>query len=817
MNKKLIILSCLILALFMIPSVFANQNWWQEGNSDNYMGGGLGMTLWGSSVNNPYPDIEYNKCTIGGSLFNPVIDDIDYDGRREIITSSSTSLKIYSMDCDLKHIISVSAGSEVYTTIPRSLEFYTVLPSYNYTPQILIDDGVNCQTATNFTTGSYATINLTGGEVFTENSTLHIQAFPHSSLYFDKKVYLHNANGSVIYGNFTLQNNTSPKDFNISLEGALGQQNIFVSGLSEYIRVYWDYIGADVNVQLPSTATNIKAMPVLMNSFENGVPEIYILTNETLNVYQYSRLSEDFLMVYDFNYYDTYSVANLDVLTCMSQIGLTGETCLAMKTGSTDVYTFNIPDLTITKNVGELDYAIESRLYYAGNGLSNSRTLPYRFDVNILQRVSRTFLELLGFDLSELDEYDENYMTPVCFSISGGSNNHLYCNILENDGLDIGKHIESDFSVGGGNNLNWVTSGIAKHGSLYRLFVTYETNATNYLVNEIYDLDGNELFQKTISLASLPYDYQSHFFVVDYNKDGMNEACYFLKETGVSGSTYLKCYDSDFVLLVNLNTTATFNTPKQDLVIADYYPENDYLCVGARSGIYCQEGSNFTKKYSTGLGNTFGFGATTYADEFYSPTYIYTTTSSGIVIKNTLANQECGNDICDYYENFFSCPADCNISIADIAPAETGEYPEHYPCETSADCEFGLNCEYGFCARSGASYECDDDSDCISDECLQGVCTQASYWDRVDYSKTSIYGDDSNTNNFIAITIMIVTALGIIVYSRSIMGIVAGLGAFLVFAVFFAIVGWLSPFILMGVILVGLLAIVLFFIAGGTE
>lgn len=120
------------------------------------------------------------------------------------------------------------------------------------------------------------------------------------------------------------------------------------------------------------------------------------------------------------------------------------------------------------------------------------------------------------------------------------------------------------------------------------------------------------------------------------------------------------------------------------------------------------------------------------------------------------------------------------------------------------------SCQYGYCALKGARTPCNDDSQCLSGDCSQGVCTQADIWSQIDYSKTQQFGDTPQSNDFISMFLMVGIAVLCIVGSRGQMaGIAVGMGLFFVLGIFFLIIGWLDPFIMVGMFFIGLIFLVL--------
>ena len=819
--------------LFIIPCSLGNPAWWMEGNSDNDIAGaGLGFTLWGSSINNPYSDINYSKCTIGGSLFNPIADDYDYDGFREIVTTGSNKLNIYDMDCNLEYVVNIGLTTNESLTENVSLSYlFFEVDNGNPTDRtsdVTSEDGTFETIPLQFVSNNdYALINISP-ETFTTNTTLILNLSAHDNDDTNKTIYIHNLDGSFYYGNFTtpLVQDVFER-YEIPLNAVAGNTFLYISGNdSTKVEVDFEYIQVNVTRPVTLEPTGIKAMPVSMNSLENGVSEIYVLTNETLNVYQFSNASDDFIEVYSFDYYEEFGDSNLDYLTCVNDY-LRVPYCHAFKTGTLHVWSFNMETLEMDYKPTELTYGIESTTGEIGDGIANGRLQPIQIDdlwdylevgfavVNPILylgvRSSSHFLgEVLHINLFETSDEDQQFRVPVCHAIATAGNNRMYCNMLDADGYNLASPIVSDQSVGTGNTLSEISSGIAKHGSQMRLFVRYDTTNNFYRIAEIFDSDGNELYQKVLNSAN---DRLSNWMVVDFNKDGYNDACIFIKE---SGETFLKCMHDDFTTLVNINTTTTFNDPSLDMIMADFVPTNDYMCFADRNGIFCPNSTGVTQVYNTLLPIINGTGMTVYSDGFYSPAYIFSSQTSGTIIKNPLASAICGNDICDASENFYNCPADCNISSIDDL-VEEGEFPEGYPCETDTDCEYGLECEYGECALSTAGEDCDENDDCISGECLNSKCTKAGLWARIDASSTQINGDDDDTHTFLALTILFVIGGVIAVAGRNMWSAFAGIIVIFIGSIFFAFVGWLSPFIILGEVIIALLGVVLFFVARGSD
>jgi len=137
------------------------------------------------------------------------------------------------------------------------------------------------------------------------------------------------------------------------------------------------------------------------------------------------------------------------------------------------------------------------------------------------------------------------------------------------------------------------------------------------------------------------------------------------------------------------------------------------------------------------------------------------------------------------------------------------------PCESSNDCYTG-KCEYGACVYKQVGVSCDYDSQCASGECKNGLCTKASLSQNLENAKNEQFGNDAKTNNIISLFFMIgVPAIIVIMSGGSALGILLSIGLFIVEGFLFTIMGWLSPFILIGIVVFALIIMVFAFMIKG--
>jgi hypothetical protein len=129
-------------------------------------------------------------------------------------------------------------------------------------------------------------------------------------------------------------------------------------------------------------------------------------------------------------------------------------------------------------------------------------------------------------------------------------------------------------------------------------------------------------------------------------------------------------------------------------------------------------------------------------------------------------------------------------------------------------CDSDTVCLTGFCLRYKCSYktetqECTSSSQCLSGSCLNFHCTKESLFQGIDQSKSELWGNDTATNNFIALLFIIFITVLVSVKSHFLVGV----GTFIVLSIFFTVIGWLSPFLLIGglILILGSIAMLMFF------
>jgi hypothetical protein len=140
------------------------------------------------------------------------------------------------------------------------------------------------------------------------------------------------------------------------------------------------------------------------------------------------------------------------------------------------------------------------------------------------------------------------------------------------------------------------------------------------------------------------------------------------------------------------------------------------------------------------------------------------------------------------------------------------------PCTYDWECFTG-KCVNSYCQGRDTGESCLNDYECTSYSCLEGgVCDKPTLWRNIDNLKNEFAGDDNNTNNLLAITFSVI--LGIVIafmamkLGSAILAGIGGLFGLMVGFIFFTIVGWMSPFIVIGLIIIAVMGTAIMIILG---
>lgn len=357
-------------------------------------------------------------------------------------------------------------------------------------------------------------------------------------------------------------------------------------------------------------------------------------------------------------------------------------------------------------------------------------------------------------------------------------------------------------------NLLYYDAFYAKLGNNIYLFVSYVVNndvSYDYVGHKILDISSlMELYaNNNFTTINKGFNMVSNWVVGDFNQNGDNEACFlygygyapgFINKT----NNYFTCLESASGVETNIDVTDIMSI--NHIAMADFVSNNDYSEIVTCEGIFQYNGSHFTKILDTDIdGNCTGDVEVFRDGSSGFMTALYTDSTQGFLIRSSEVGSNCGDGICGLYENPYNCLEDCNITTDETAGLDTNTASNN-----ASNCASGY-IEYGKCALKPFKMGCDADSECLSNSCVNGICDDSDVWTKFDNAKDQLYGDSDEANNFLSL--IIVLGVGIFIAMQG--GIFVSLGWIVLSTIFFTIVGWLSAFFLVGMILLGLILLVL--------
>lgn len=537
-----------------------------------------------------------------------------------------------------------------------------------------------------------------------------------------------------------------------------------------------------------SVGTNIMAMPVLLNPKDLYSQKIVVLTSSVLRTYWYNPVVGSFELSSSVSL-GAYSTDPFYLLTCLDEYTDSSRNpkCWVMDYNgvalSVQILIFDMVENTfsVVNNVPDDAFIFD---YTGYNGLTSFRNPVTDYD----------FYIPFGFYKS-----DHGSLRGDMYNETGG-------NLFSYNGSYYGVAVASEYLD--------ASDFVAKLGNNYRLFsYRYIGTTTNNYYSSVFinDLGGSTLLTVGVNMTGgTPFNMNnvshkrlSNWAVADYDKDGSNEACFLVNND--DDEIWLQCYEASLDQSngdIRVNYTGIMNN-LSNFVLADFIPSKSVLGVATQEGIFYPTEKNYSTGKTIGI-DDLGFIITIFKDAVVdAPIYVYTDDDEGYIVYPEIDLDTCGNGDCEYWESMiewhpYYCPADC------YQDEPVGEYSVGSPCETDDDCDANLKCEYGVCTLLTGGAECSSNAECLSGSCVNGKCVKASWWDSLEASKNQQFGDDTNTNNFLALFFIIAIA-GFLGYYGNIW---AGVGAFYILGIFFTIVGWLSIFILFGFILTGVIALV---------
>lgn len=154
-----------------------------------------------------------------------------------------------------------------------------------------------------------------------------------------------------------------------------------------------------------------------------------------------------------------------------------------------------------------------------------------------------------------------------------------------------------------------------------------------------------------------------------------------------------------------------------------------------------------------------------------------------------------------------------NLYFTDNQTTGSGFFAVGDPCRNNADC-ISQNCEYRRCALKVGGKSCLSSAECLSGACVNSLCSFTDIWQNMEASKNQMFGNSVQANNMVSLFIILGGAFGLGMATMSIILPIIWVG---LTTIAFTIFGWLSPFILVGLFLMGLIVVVLGVVIGGSK
>ena len=482
-----------------------------------------------------------------------------------------------------------------------------------------------------------------------------------------------------------------------------------------------------------------------------------------------------------------------------------------------EVYIFDLPDNATcdVKNafpVSQIDNAflINNDSMYVTN-LFNTDTYNYQITNHFLKNYDLKFPNPSSrYFVHDLTNDGKPEIVSVSLGRLSGSVN-ITLDIFNTD-TKIKNSYYSTLDANYGATTNWLYSDI----NIYPVILgTYSSNPkilvyVNAYQSGSFERDKIMLFS---SSGSLLFSYGadgtgnrpkiSHPVVSDFNNDGFTDLCFY---GGSSPNILFRCYDLTYNLF--FNSSIPFN---QDFTLGYYY-NNSYMDILSYNGVYTFNSTDdweLKESFTTGTGNQSLTIPILLLDKInYSKDIMVidtTTIETKIIIDDVSV---CGDGICSFLENIINCYADCSTT-----PSESIKTISEY-CSNDLECLTGY-CYYNKCSQKIGNMACSSDSDCLSLDCANGVCTDAGIVASLTQKKDNTFGGDINSSIFVCVFIMLCILLGLAVVSYKVGTLIPlfiGLAVDEILIIVFAFWGWLPPWILIMNIVLGVLIILMNFL-----
>jgi hypothetical protein len=537
-----------------------------------------------------------------------------------------------------------------------------------------------------------------------------------------------------------------------------------------------------------------KGNPELGNTDGDNKIDLLVGADKGVYWYEWNENSTSFIMQYNIT---NTSIQTLKKIVCP----FVTDTCIGIAATNPTTYLIHLD----TKTIENVSTHTQSSTITDNTqeGISKYRALPDGI-APLTNRIPYCYFD--GLAALKVDLYNEN-------------------------GVNYGPYTIYDFGAFGGDIDYSTECYYARLGTTLKFFssVHNRENADNFydgnFISDVATLTQTyKMFQNT-STGGWIYSASnnrtnSNWAVGDINKDGVNEAC-FLHNTEYNTTGYnktmLTCLDSSYSAVLDIDEKGIMSI--NNIAIADFLPQSEYMCFGDYEGIFCYNTTtnsftNFKPSGYTGISS--GYPIVYIDGSQGAPTLVFTDSSIGFLIKSNEIGVDCGNGECGLYENAFNCPSDCNINITGVNQA-IGEY---VGAGNSVSCYTGYEVN-GFCKLAPYKYACVEDDQCLSGVCTGGLCSKPSLSQNIDSIKDDAVGTDLDSSTILSLLVSLALGIGFALLVGNYLknSPIPALGALLFFIVaftYFGIHGWVYPFLIIGMwLVVALIGLIVFLMSRG--
>lgn len=431
-----------------------------------------------------------------------------------------------------------------------------------------------------------------------------------------------------------------------------------------------------------SLPVNATTQPIFIDFYDDGVPEMVVLSPKSLNIY--SPQNGYYFLTKSINL-SSVTALTYDYLACSRNYDahFNAIHCMAFRRNGAQALSINISYDGINANASEITSFFSTNMFSA-TILPNEEGMPAMDyitnivdpddDTEFILNVVKTKAMICGQSITS-----GNQMTCTIANIDEASRQ-----VSSYPSLLSASTVVSSF-----NRLTATPIQLSSNFPYYAVDAEYVKSFTKYHNYYIMDAIGTVKLNLTSGVNGYLQNSTSNIMVADYNKDGLNELCFVQNETVVSNSTYFICYDQALQnRIVEIDYTGILNITK-NFVLIDYDKTASTLFLANYEGIYNETAK--IKSFDYVSVDPFRSPMLTQYPGVGSNVIAFSDTSNTYLFFEPVVSYRCGDGTCDAgVETAIMCPSDCGNSSVE--------------CYTNTDCtaidQFYPICLHNRCVRN---------------------------------------------------------------------------------------------------------------------